>query len=153
MDWRRIPHAEGYEMSESGDVRRADGLLVPYYRLLWGGRHAVMSAETLYRMTFDGPLPERSSGAPHSVDVDERRLEAAQRLAERLRHENDELRARFAVHSASGKVPGASVSSWPRPRRTAARRVATGCAWLAYGMTSTANLPSLPPRRSSTWPS
>ena len=37
MDWRRIPHAEGYEMSESGDVRRADGLLVPYYRLLWGG--------------------------------------------------------------------------------------------------------------------
>ena len=48
-------------------------------------------------MTFDGPLPERSPGAPHSVDVDERRLEAAQRLAERLRHENDELRARFAV--------------------------------------------------------
>ena len=62
-----------------------------------GGRHAVMSAETLYRMTFDGPLPARSSGAPHSVDVDERRLEAAQRLAERLRHENDELRARFAA--------------------------------------------------------
>ena len=82
MDWRRIPHAEGYEMSESGDVRRADGLLVPYYRLLWGGRHAVMSAETLYRMTFDGPLPERSSGAPHSVDVDERRLEAARAIAE-----------------------------------------------------------------------
>ena len=48
-------------------------------------------------MTFDCPLPERSSGAPHSVDVDERRLEAAQRLAERLRHENDELRARFAA--------------------------------------------------------
>lgn len=62
-----------------------------------GGRHVVMSAETLYRMTFDGPLPERSSGAPHSVDVDERRLEAAQRLAERLRHENDDLRARFAA--------------------------------------------------------
>ena len=97
MDWRRIPHAEGYEMSESGDVRRADGLLVPYYRLLWGGRHAVMSAETLYRMSFDGPLPERSSGAPHSVDVDERRLEAAQRLVERLWRENDELRARFAA--------------------------------------------------------
>lgn len=97
MDWRRIPHADGYEMSESGDVRRADGPLVPYYRLLWGGRHAVMSAETLYRMTFDGPLPERSPGAPHSVDVDERRLEAAQRLAERLRHENDDLRARFAA--------------------------------------------------------
>ena len=37
MDWRRIPHADGYEMSESGDVRRADGLLVPYYRLLGGG--------------------------------------------------------------------------------------------------------------------
>ena len=37
MDWRRIPHADGYEMSESGDVRRADGPLVPYYRLLWGG--------------------------------------------------------------------------------------------------------------------
>ena len=37
MDRRRIPHADGYEMSESGDVRRADGLLVPYYRLLWGG--------------------------------------------------------------------------------------------------------------------
>ena len=62
-----------------------------------GGRHAVMSAETLYRMTFDGPLPERSSGAPHSVDVDERRLEAAQRLVERLWRENDELRARFAA--------------------------------------------------------
>ena len=37
MDWRPIPHAEGHEMSEAGDVRRADGLLVPYYRLLWGG--------------------------------------------------------------------------------------------------------------------
>ena len=97
MDWRRIPHADGYEMSESGDVRRADGLLVPYYRLLWGGRHAVMSAETLYRMTFDGPLPERSPGAPHSAGVDEERREAAQRLVERLWRENDELRARFAA--------------------------------------------------------
>lgn len=48
-------------------------------------------------MTFDGPLPERSPGAPHSVDVDKRRLKAAQRLAERLRHENDELRVRFAA--------------------------------------------------------
>lgn len=37
MDWRPIPNADGYEMSESGDVRRADGLLVPCYRLLWGG--------------------------------------------------------------------------------------------------------------------
>lgn len=97
MDWRRIPHADGYEMSESGDVRRADGLLVPYYRLLWGGRHAVMSAETLYRMTFDGPLPERSPDASPSAGFDEGRLKAAQRLAERLRHENDELRARFAA--------------------------------------------------------
>ena len=97
MSWRPIPHADGYEMSESGDVRRADGLLVPYYRLLWGGRHAVMSAETLYRMAFDGPLPERSPGAPHSTGVDEGRLDAAQRLAERLRRENDELRARFAA--------------------------------------------------------
>lgn len=88
MDWRPIPHADGYEMSESGDVR---------ITACCGGRHAVMSAKTLYRMTFDGPLPERSPGAPHSVDVDERRLEAAQRLAERLRRENDELRARFAA--------------------------------------------------------
>ncbi|WP_279029349.1 NUMOD4 domain-containing protein [Bilophila wadsworthia] len=97
MSWRPIPHADGYEMSESGDVRHHDRSLIPSYRILWGGRHAVMSAETLYRMTFDGPLPERFPGAPHSVDVDERRLEAAQRLAERLRHENDELRARFAA--------------------------------------------------------
>ena len=58
-----------------------------------GGRHAVMSAETLYRMTFNDRFPKysRSSG------VDEGRLEAAQRLAERLRRENDELRARFAA--------------------------------------------------------
>ena len=97
MDWRRIPHADGYEMSESGDVRRGGRAARSLLPLAVGGRHAVMSAETLYRMTFDGPLPERSPGAPHSVDVDERRLEAAQRLAERLRHENDELRARFAA--------------------------------------------------------
>lgn len=84
-------------MSEAGDVRRADRLLVPYYRLLWGGRHAVMSAETLYRMTFDGPFPERSPDASHSAGVDEERLEAAQCLVERLRRENDELRARFAA--------------------------------------------------------
>ena len=81
-------------MSEAGDVRRADGLLVPYYRLLWGGgRHAVMSAETLYRMAFDDQFPV----CPHSAGVDEGRLEAAQRLVERLRRENDELRARFAA--------------------------------------------------------
>ena len=97
MDWRPIPNADGYEMSESGDVRRADGLLVPYYRLLWGGRRTVISAETLYRMTLDGPLPERSPDAPHSAGFDEGRLKAAQRLAERLRRENDELRARFAA--------------------------------------------------------
>lgn len=52
-----------------------------------------MSAETLYRMAFDDQFPV----CPHSVDVDEKRLEATQRLAERLRHENDELRARFAA--------------------------------------------------------
>ena len=49
------------------------------------------------RMTFDGPLPERSPGAPHSAGVDEERREAAQRLVERLWRENDELRARFAA--------------------------------------------------------
>ena len=98
MDWRRIPHANGYEMSEAGDVRRADGSPVPpLHRLSWGGRHTVMSAETLYRMTFDGPLPERSPGAPHSAGVDEGRLDAAQRLVEMLQRENDELRARFAA--------------------------------------------------------
>lgn len=48
-------------------------------------------------MTFDGPLPERSPDAPHSAGFDEGRLKAAQRLAERLRRENDELRARFAA--------------------------------------------------------
>ena len=62
-----------------------------------GGRRTVISAETLYRMTFDGPLPERSPDAPHSAGFDEGRLKAAQRLAERLRRENDELRARFAA--------------------------------------------------------
>lgn len=91
MDWRRIPHANGYEMSEAGDVRRADGSPVPpLHRLSGGGRHTVMSAETLYRMTFDGPLPSRTR-------VDEGRLDAAQRLVEMLQRENDELRARFAA--------------------------------------------------------
>lgn len=80
-------------MSEAGEVRRPDGPLVPHYRILWGGRRVVMSAETLYRMTFNGPLPACSPGA----GVDDRRFDAAQRLAERLRRENDELRARFAA--------------------------------------------------------
>ncbi len=48
-------------------------------------------------MTFDGPFPERSPDASHSAGVDEERLEAAQCLVERLRRENDELRARFAA--------------------------------------------------------
>lgn len=52
-----------------------------------------MSAETLYRMAFDDQFPV----CPHSAGVDEGRLDAAQRLAERLRRENDELRARFAA--------------------------------------------------------
>lgn len=93
MSWRPIPHADGYEMSESGDVRHHDRSLIPSYRILWGGRRTLMSAETLYRMAFDDQFPV----CPHSAGVDEGRLDAAQRLAERLRRENDELRARFAA--------------------------------------------------------
>lgn len=37
MSWRPIPHADGYEMSESGDVRHHDRSLIPSYRILWGG--------------------------------------------------------------------------------------------------------------------
>lgn len=80
-------------MSEAGAVRRPDGPLVPHYRILWGGRRVVMSAETLYRMTFNGPFP----ACFPSTGIDEGRLDAAQRLAERLQRENDELRARFAA--------------------------------------------------------
>ena len=93
MNWRPIPRAEGYEISEAGEVRRPDGPLVPHYRLLWGGRRVVMSAETPYRMTFNRPFPACSS----SAGLDEERLDATQHLAEKLRRENDELRARFAA--------------------------------------------------------
>lgn len=80
-------------MSEAGEVRRSDGRLVPRYRILWGGRFTVLSAETLYRMTFNGPFPDCSRRA----GVDEGRLDAAKRLVEKLRSENDDLRARFAA--------------------------------------------------------
>lgn len=80
-------------MSEAGEVRRPDGPLVPHYRILWGGRRVVMSAETLYRMTFNRPFP----ACFPSAGIDDGRFDAAQRLAERLRRENDELRARFAA--------------------------------------------------------
>lgn len=80
-------------MSEAGEVRRHDELLVPYYRVKWGGRCTVISAETLYSMTFDNRFPEYSP----SAGIDDGRFDAAQRLAEKLQRENDELRARFAA--------------------------------------------------------
>lgn len=57
MSWRPIPHADGYEMSESGDVRRADGLLVPYYRLLWGGvtRSCRRKRSIVWLLTISSP--------------------------------------------------------------------------------------------------
>ena len=55
--------------------------------------HSRVLASTASRMTFNGPFPACSP----SAGIDEGRLDAAQRLAERLQRENDELRARFAA--------------------------------------------------------
>lgn len=93
MKWRPIPCAEGYEISESGEVRCPDGPLVPFYRVRWGGRRVVISAETLYRTTFGRPFSTRSA----KQGVDDTLLEAARRRAERLQAENNELRARFTA--------------------------------------------------------
>lgn len=57
MDWRRIPHADGYEMSESGDVRHHDRSLIPSYRILWGGvAHSCRrKRSTVWLLTISSP--------------------------------------------------------------------------------------------------